>query len=81
MSSATFLMFELSNPTRPDTREPMAIDPLAVATVNTGARRGCGAVVIMDSGTQFNLHDDFEGVVRAINDARTAYANARRARL
>jgi hypothetical protein len=77
MSSALLLTFDqlASNPAE---RMPTAIDPLAVASVEPGIIKAWGARVIMDSGTIFILKDEYELVVRAVNDARTEYAQARR---
>lgn len=78
MSSAPLFAFNQFNPTRPESRVPVSIDPLAVASVEPGTLKQCGARVIMDSGTIFDLHDQYGGVVDYINAARSAFSEARR---
>jgi hypothetical protein len=77
MSIALLLPFKLEMGGRPGL--PVAIDPLAVSSVEyrTYDVKG-GTRLVTDSGRVFDLSDDYELVVAAINKARIAIAQARR---
>lgn len=81
MSSAILLSFDSAGTDPagdPVKRIPVSIDPLAVAVVEHGWRDKHGSRVVLDSGKGYDLTDEYELVVKAINDARAEFAKARR---